>query len=155
MPACPPRRFPTPLPAPHMIRIWKWERKPSIWLRHGCGRGRRHRETPVGDTLRSAFWKIHSPFLDFLAGWPRRRQGFAVPGLGLGGPGVAGGLQDHISVRFFLLHRPPSQLLVLGAASPRAGATFGLPRPHPSFQDSSRPGMALSGRWLSGLLRAN
>lgn len=40
------------------------------------------------------------PFPDCRACWPCWPRGSTIPGLGLGGPGVQGGLEVHISFRF-------------------------------------------------------
>lgn len=61
MSACLPRRFPTPAPDPHMIRICKREHRPSIWGWRGCGLCQPPSRDPSwSHSVNSAFWKIHS-----------------------------------------------------------------------------------------------
>lgn len=93
-------------------------------------------------------WKISlledplpSPGLS--SGLATQGSGLAVPGLSLGGPGVLGGLEDRISVRFspFSTFLPP--------LAPGAGIRWHchllLPSSPHCFKDPFRPGLAGSG----------
>lgn len=111
-------------------------RGPSIRGRRWRGLcGPPRREPGWWWAARPAFWKMHSPLPDCLAGWPRRPQVLAVPGLGLGGPGVPGGLEDHISLRFSLPHLSPSLPSPEELASRWHEPPFAR-HPHPPLQGS-------------------
>lgn len=99
-------------------------------------------ETPAGDTLEDPL-----PSADFLAGWPRRLQGFAVPGLGLGGPGVAGGLEDRISVSFspFSTFLPPLPSPRLRSWHPAGRSRFLAPTSTPLLQGNFQAWLGLFG----------